>query len=860
MHLRPTLFLCTIFFQLVATSRPAKRNYLDFNYYVLEQPASAAVSLADIAHELNVEIVEQAGALRNHWLVRAPKPPLEKRESSPHDLVLARYHSLQREARTSSASALAGEHSRRKTEAANIISSIRGLTLQVPRQRTKRAPPPIRPGQNQGDDDGAKEEIDEKSAKGVASRMGFQDPLFAEQWHLVNDEYPEHMMNVVPVWEMGITGKGVITSLVDDGLDYTSEDLKDAFDAEDSYDFNDHEDLPYPKLGADHHGTRCAGQIAARTNTACGVGIAYDSKVAGVRILSGEISDVDEAAALNYGYQNVDIYSCSWGPTDDGKTMEAPDQLITKAMVEGIQRGRGGKGSVFVFASGNGAASGDQCNFDGYTNSIYSITVSSIDHEGHHPYYSETCTANMIVAYSSGGRKSITTTDKGENKCTSGHGGTSAAAPNAAGVFALALEARPELTWRDMQYLCITTAHQVNPDEGWEGTAMGKMYSNKYGYGILDGYEYVKAAKEWNLVTPQTWIITDTVRLEDGKMNADEEFSGGTFIPEGGVRSTMTITEQMLKENNFDKLEHIYLKVWIQHTKRGDVEVEVVSPTGIRSVLAEPRSMDIATSGFPGWTFMSVKHWGENPIGDWTVRVWDQNIPTTHNGTFHGWNMILFGASIDPKQVKVWEVPQFDTLLPPGKPDGWVDPEGEKEHDGAATTTDSSSKPTSTETSGNTSESGEPSATSIPAESVGFFSYVGGMITNHPFVTLLVTAIVVINVVLGVFLWRRRTQSKARSGNDEYISLPTDTDAERLPMTNVAGASSSQLSLNHPFRDDTYDDADETTRLHHPGMNDRSVGLGFHDGFLDDEAETPASAQAPARYRDEPEDDNHTPR
>lgn len=172
--------------------------------------------------------------------------------------------------------------------------------------------------------------------------------------------------------------------------------------AEGSYDYNDHEDLPKPKLSDDHHGTRCAGQIAAVKNGVCGVGIAYDSKVAGVRILSGPISDVDEAAALNYGYQNTSIYSCSWGPPDDGKSMDAPSLLIQKAMLNGVQNGRGGKGSVFVFASGNGANAGDQCNFDGYTNSIYSVTVSSIDYKGERPYYSEGCAANMVSTYSSG--------------------------------------------------------------------------------------------------------------------------------------------------------------------------------------------------------------------------------------------------------------------------------------------------------------------------------------------------------------------------------------------------------------------------------------------------------------------------
>lgn len=87
--------------------------------------------------------------------------------------------------------------------------------------------------------------------------------------------------------------------------------------------------------------------------------------------------------------------------------MEAPSNLIQKAVLNGVEHGRDGKGSLFVFASGNGAGSGDQCNFDGYTNSIYSVTVSSVDFKGQHPYYSEPCAANMIVTYSSGGGKNI---------------------------------------------------------------------------------------------------------------------------------------------------------------------------------------------------------------------------------------------------------------------------------------------------------------------------------------------------------------------------------------------------------------------------------------------------------------------
>lgn len=135
--------------------------------------------------------------------------------------------------------------------------------------------------------------------------------------------------------------------------------------------------------------------------------MAWSAGISGIRILSATISDADEAAALNYAYQSNDIYSCSWGPPDDGKSMEAPSKMIVKAMLNGIQNGRGGKGSIFVFASGNGAALDDQCNFDGYTNSILSVTVGAIDRKGLHPFYSEACSANMVVTYSSGSGDNI---------------------------------------------------------------------------------------------------------------------------------------------------------------------------------------------------------------------------------------------------------------------------------------------------------------------------------------------------------------------------------------------------------------------------------------------------------------------
>lgn len=71
-------------------------------------------------------------------------------------------------------------------------------------------------------------------------------------------------------------------------------------------------------------------------------------------------------------------------------------------MLKGIKDGRGGKGSLFVFASGNGGANDDNCNFDGYTNSMYTITVGAVDRLFAHPYYAEKCSALLVTTFSSG--------------------------------------------------------------------------------------------------------------------------------------------------------------------------------------------------------------------------------------------------------------------------------------------------------------------------------------------------------------------------------------------------------------------------------------------------------------------------
>ncbi|KAH9632981.1 hypothetical protein HF086_003023 [Spodoptera exigua] len=171
-------------------------------------------------------------------------------------------------------------------------------------------------------------------------------------------------------------------------------------------------------------------------------------------MLDGDVTDAVEARSLSLNPQHVDIYSASWGPDDDGKTVDGPGELATRAFIEGVTKGRNGKGSIFVWASGNGGREHDNCNCDGYTNSIWTLSISSATERGEVPWYSEMCSSTLAATYSSGAinEKQVVTTDL-HHSCTAGHTGTSASAPLAAGICALALQANRDLTWRDMQHI-----------------------------------------------------------------------------------------------------------------------------------------------------------------------------------------------------------------------------------------------------------------------------------------------------------------------------------------------------------------------------------------------------------------------
>ncbi|OBS74796.1 hypothetical protein A6R68_14666 [Neotoma lepida] len=122
----------------------------------------------------------------------------------------------------------------------------------------------------------------------------------------------------------------------------------------------------------------------------------------GVRMLDGTITDIVEAQSLSLQPQHIHIYSASWGPEDDGRTVDGPGILTREAFRRGVTKGRQGLGTLFIWASGNGGLHYDNCNCDGYTNSIHTLSVGSTTRQGRVPWYSEACASTFTTTFSSG--------------------------------------------------------------------------------------------------------------------------------------------------------------------------------------------------------------------------------------------------------------------------------------------------------------------------------------------------------------------------------------------------------------------------------------------------------------------------
>jgi subtilisin family serine protease/subtilisin-like proprotein convertase family protein len=244
------------------------------------------------------------------------------------------------------------------------------------------------------------------------------DPNLLYQWHLDNvgqvvnvgsslqNIYgtPGLDINVLPVWDRGITGAGINVAVVDTGVQYTHPDLAANLSAGLQYAFNaitgGTNANPVGTSAEAAHGTAVAGLIAAvANNNQGGAGIAYGATIIPIKFLSTGVFEtgVTEQGEIDMFYANgapIDIFNHSWGPVDpdNPRASIAPTPAVLDALIASVQSGRNGLGAIHVFAAGNDAGPTFSPGFsdigvlasmgqNGYASSRYVVSVGMIDHD-----------------------------------------------------------------------------------------------------------------------------------------------------------------------------------------------------------------------------------------------------------------------------------------------------------------------------------------------------------------------------------------------------------------------------------------------------------------------------------------------
>jgi len=275
-----------------------------------------------------------------------------------------------------------------------------------------------------------------------------------------------------------------------------------------------------PSPNTDAHGTLCAGLAAAVTNNGEGVaGVSWSSKIMALRVRHSITSQLAEA--VDYAAANgADVLSNSW--------RISPASDLTDAIVEAKSTGRDGKGCVIVCSSGNFSVRPPVLVLQFPASLDETIAVGATDANDEQWDYS-IGGAELNVVAPSGDQEStiLWTTDimgsdgwnhGGDEDDGDANGdyskwftGTSAATPQVAGLAALILSVKSDLTSDEVQFIIESTADDLG-ESGWDPN---------YGWGRINVEEALTMASDYPLFR---------VEDSDGRPVADFDAYGNLFL------------------------------------------------------------------------------------------------------------------------------------------------------------------------------------------------------------------------------------------------------------------------------------------------------------------------------------------
>jgi subtilisin family serine protease len=179
------------------------------------------------------------------------------------------------------------------------------------------------------------------------------------------------------------------------------------------------------------------------------------------------------------------IINCSFGYDKRGREI-LPD-IVRYAIDHATTQGRNGKGCIIVWAAGNGD---EDIELDEWASYDKVIAVAASTDRDVRAWYSDFGNSVHVCAPSSGdsNNRSITTTSIAGY--TDYFGGTSAAAPVAAGIAALLLSINPNLTWKEVKQILANSAEKIDQARRKYGR---NGHSDLYGYGRLNAFNALAA-------------------------------------------------------------------------------------------------------------------------------------------------------------------------------------------------------------------------------------------------------------------------------------------------------------------------------------------------------------------------------